>query len=388
MKYRYEKFGGIIASEDPPFLAFVDRNYMLELDLPASPLWTTGDESVGLLTAPTEVHFAITNKCSVGCPHCYMDGGKNDKGELDTAAMKKALDVLAEMQVFHVAMGGGEALERDDLFEIAGYARKIGMVPNLTISGLGLTPEIAQKLRIFGQINISIDGTGDLYGVFRKINHFETACKSFKLLIETGVPTGINCVIGRKNFNGIEDVFRLAKEMGLNEIEFLRFKPSGRGRDSYIENRTTHAQNITLAPLLSEFSNWYNITAKIDCSFIPMLCYHNPSDEVLESIAAYGCEAGNVLLGIRSNGKVSGCSFLEETGSTVFELPHIFQEDSKGFSMFRDWTNNATEPCKSCNYLSLCKGGCHAVSKFIFNDYSIPDPDCPIVVEYNSKQIK
>jgi hypothetical protein len=28
MKYRYENFGGIVASENPPFLAFVDRTYM------------------------------------------------------------------------------------------------------------------------------------------------------------------------------------------------------------------------------------------------------------------------------------------------------------------------------------------------------------------------
>jgi MoaA/NifB/PqqE/SkfB family radical SAM enzyme len=32
--------------------------------------------------------------------------------------LKRALDILANMKVFHVALGGGEALERDDCFEI------------------------------------------------------------------------------------------------------------------------------------------------------------------------------------------------------------------------------------------------------------------------------
>src|SRR5512135_3327463 len=132
MQYRYENFGGIISGQEPPFLAFVDRNYMRELGLKESEKWNTDDESVGRLSAPTEVHFAITNKCSAGCAHCYMGAGDADKGELDTASLKRALNILAEMKVFHIAMGGGEALEREDLFEVADYARRKGLVPNLT----------------------------------------------------------------------------------------------------------------------------------------------------------------------------------------------------------------------------------------------------------------
>ena len=139
LKYRFENFGGIIASENPPFLAFVDRNYMRELGLDKSGIWDASDETIGRLSAPTEVHFAITNKCSVGCPHCYMDAGKHDDGELDTASFKRALDILAQMKVFHIALGGGEALERRDLFEIAEYARRKGLVPNLTTSGSRIT---------------------------------------------------------------------------------------------------------------------------------------------------------------------------------------------------------------------------------------------------------
>jgi hypothetical protein len=151
MKYRFENFGGIIASENPPFLAFVDRNYMRQLGLGQSPLWDSSDESVGRLSAPTEVHFAITNKCSVGCPHCYMGAGEQDHGELDTASLKRALDILAERKVFHIALGGGEALERPDLFEIAGYARIKGLVPNLTVSGANITADVAKKMKVFGQ---------------------------------------------------------------------------------------------------------------------------------------------------------------------------------------------------------------------------------------------
>jgi radical SAM protein with 4Fe4S-binding SPASM domain len=383
IKYRYENFGGIISNESPPFLAFVDREYMRELGLGPSPLWEGADETVGLLSAPTEVHFAVTNRCSAGCAHCYMDGGERDRGELDTVSFKSALDILAGMGVFHIALGGGEALERDDLFEIAAYAREVGLVPNLTVSGLRITPEVAGKLKIFGQVNISMDGVGGLYGVYRGKNMFEEADRAFDFLNQAGVPTGINCVVGRENFDGLEALFRYSKKKKLNEIEFLRLKPSGRGQSLYMESRTTFEQNITLAPKLAKWSRKYKITAKIDCSFVPMYCYHRPPVEVLEGMATYGCEAGNVLLGIRSDGSVSGCSFLAGTGQTVFHLPAGYSDREGCFKQMRSWVDRAVEPCLSCEYLKICKGGCHGVSQYVTGNYDAPDPDCPRVVEYH-----
>jgi len=383
MKYRYEKFGGIIASEDPPFLAYVDRNYMRELALKETKLWDGADDAIGLLSAPTEVHFAITNKCSVKCPHCYMDAGNEDIGELDTFEMKKALDVLANMGVFHVAMGGGEALERLDLFEVAEYAREIGLVPNLTISGIGLNETLARQLKVFGQVNLSLDAVGNKSGVFRELHNFKIIDKAFSLLKDADVRTGINCVLGRRNFNQLESIFDYAAKKGIEELEFLRYKPAGRGKIFYESEKMYHYQNCALVPKLIKLSEEYKVTAKIDCSFIPMLCYHKPPIDKLRSMATYGCEAGNVLLGIRSNGQVSGCSFLEDTELTVFELTEQYANHHGPLSIHRNWIEQSPEPCKSCVYLSLCKGGCHNVSKAITGSYLTPDPDCPFVVDYN-----
>ncbi len=384
MKYRFENFGGIIAGQSPPFLAFVDRNYMRELGLGESPLWRSDDESIGLLSAPTEVHFAITNKCSAKCPHCYMGAGEKDQGQLDTDSLKRALDVLAEMKVFHVAMGGGEALERRDLFEIAEYARQKGLVPNLTISGLAMTSGIAEKMKVFGQVNVSVDGIGAGHAVFRGKDMFEVADKALDMLVAAGVPAGINCVLGRKNFDGIGELFEYSRNKELNEIEFLRFKPSGRAGQMYEEECTTYEQNISLTPLLAELSARHGIDAKIDCSFVPMFCYHRPPRKILESMATYGCEAGNVLLGIRSNGAVSGCSFMKSQGLSVFDLPSAFG-GQECFEKVRTWTQRASQPCRSCEYLDICKGGCHAVSEHVTGDFDSPDPGCPFVVEYRNK---
>ncbi len=158
MKHRLESFGGILALENPPMLVHVDRDFMRGLGYEHSPLWEKPE--AGLLSAPLEVHFSVTNACSLRCGHCYMDSGEKDAGEMPAEDFRKAIDLLAEMGVFHIALGGGEALERPDFFELASYVRSCGIVPNLTTNGLLMTRETAAKCSIFGQVNVSVDWTG------------------------------------------------------------------------------------------------------------------------------------------------------------------------------------------------------------------------------------
>ena len=385
MRHRYEAFGGIVASNDPPLLAFVDRQYMRELGLPASALWGDGREEIGRLCAPVEVHFACTNRCSLGCPHCYMDSGSEDPRTLDTERFKEALDALARMGVFHVALGGGEALEREDLFDLAAHARRIGLVPNLTTNGRRVTPETADRLRIMGQVNVSLDGVGESARTFRQGSDFETVNGALDLLLRAGVTAGINCVVGRDNFDGLPDLFRYAAEKDVSEIELLRFKPSGRAIALYERHRTTPAQNRSLYPVVQGLSERFGVKAKIDCSFVPMLCYHRPPRELLEAHCVCGCEAGNFLLGARSDGRVCGCSFLPVLDVTISQLPEAW-ESAPELRLYREWHVSAPEPCASCDYLQVCKGGCHAVALAVTGRLDAPDPDCPWVEERSERK--
>jgi radical SAM protein with 4Fe4S-binding SPASM domain len=385
LNYRFENFGGIIANNDPPFLAFVNRDYMRELGLGESELWNTSDESIGLLSAPTEVHFSITEKCSVRCQHCYVDAGSQTPGELDVESLRRALDILSEMKVFHIAFAGGDAMERPELFELAEYARSKCIIPNFTVSGINVNSEIAQKMRIFGQVNVSIDGVGDKYGALRPQGMFRIADKTVDLLVEAGVPTGINCLVTRSTFEGVEELFEYAKAKKANHISFLRFKPAGRAKRSYEKEKITHRQKMDFVPLLKKLSTKYNLNIKTDCSFMPMICYHRPPLETFETIASYGCEAGNVLMGMKSNGQIIACSFLNNAPHiSIFDLQSTLQNHNC-FEKIRNWPKTAVEPCKSCEYLNICKGGCHSVAEYITGSLYEPDPECPFVEEYKNK---
>ncbi|MBZ0254125.1 MAG: hypothetical protein K8I02_12365, partial [Candidatus Methylomirabilis sp.] len=54
-RVRYERFGGIVSTEAPPALLFVDRDWLRRAGRDGGPRWE-GDAEADALTAPTEVH--------------------------------------------------------------------------------------------------------------------------------------------------------------------------------------------------------------------------------------------------------------------------------------------------------------------------------------------
>ena len=94
MKARYESFGGLIRIETPPATIYVDKNYMRELGYPDSELWSVDSP---ILSAPIDVHFALTNRCPLECKYCYKLADKNYRGELSLAQVKEIIDVLEHL---------------------------------------------------------------------------------------------------------------------------------------------------------------------------------------------------------------------------------------------------------------------------------------------------
>lgn len=375
---RYESFGGIIATEDPPGLAFADRDFVRNITGNESPLWS--GRELRTLTAPVEAHYAITRSCTIGCPGCYMasvSGETPPVGE-NLEHAKKIIDTLSGMGVFHVALGGGESFLVPWFIELARYARASRMVPNVTTSGLAFTDTLLEECRIFGQVNVSMDGIGDIYSRTRPGGSFEEADGALRKLGEKGVRRGINCVITRENFNSLEDIVSYARRMGLADIEFLRYKPAGRGKELYRDMRLTPSQARDLLPVMKRLSRKYRVSLKLDCSFTPFICHHRPAKKVLEFFAIMGCDAGNWLIGVSPAGMVSPCSFVEGDVCAVSELPGIWKDDTT-FSVYRDWDRETKTACARCDYVSICKGGCHAVAKFVTGSSLEPDPECPFI---------
>lgn len=377
MRARYESFGGIVALDRPPATVYVDRAYMRELGYDESPLW---DVERSHLSAPTTVHFAITHQCPMNCRTCYNAAGEASAGELSTEEAKGVLDVLAQMRVFTVTFGGGEPLARPDVFELAEHARRLGLTPTTTTNGLYVDREIAQRCRAFSHVHVSIDGVGETYRAVRGVDGFEHAARALKLLKHSRVSVGVNCVVCRANFDHLEQLVRFMVRCGVRDVAFLRVRPSGRAGPWYEDMRLTPEQRVELYPLLKRLIKRYRLQAQVDCGMVPFICWHKPDEEMLRLFGVEGCVGANEVIEIRPNGQVRACGFATEIAGSAFDLPDFWHE-AQPFEQVRGRHRVVREPCRSCRYLALCRGGCQTVSAALTGDPKAPDPECPFVSE-------
>jgi len=126
MKVRPESFGGIIFDPEMKLTVYVDKEFMRKLGYSEFP-------EIDHLSAPEVVHVEVTRRCPLSCKHCYSAGNCR---ELTFSQMKELIDILADMDVFQIAFGGGEPFAREDFIEIARYAHDCDIVPNVTTNGI------------------------------------------------------------------------------------------------------------------------------------------------------------------------------------------------------------------------------------------------------------
>jgi len=292
---------------------------------------------------------------------------------------------MADAGVFHVALGGGEPFSRSDCLEIARYCREVGLVPNITTNGFYMTETLARECSVFGQVNVSMDAaTGPSQSV-RGHEGFAVGDRALRLLRGQDVSTGTNCVLTRYNYDHIPELVEYASGLGLSNILFLRFKPSGRALPLYGSNRLTPEQGRELVPLLIGLAGKTKVRLHVDCSFAPLVYCHEPDPTPCSFLSFLGCVAGDVLAGVTPAGRLNACSFCPDDAGPAERIGELWHA-SPHFDRFRRWPDHAPEPCRSCRYLQICRGGCHVVAESVTDDFGAPDPECPRVVSFATER--
>ena len=393
---RLEAFGAIVQLTRPRALVFVDRDRARALGLDGGAAWAApaadGVLDRAPLSAPLEAHLQLTNRCDAGCAGCYTGASAAaGAGEWGLAEWTRAIDALADAGVFHVALGGGESATLPWLGALADHARARGLVPNLTTSGLAGLDRLLPIADRFGQINVSIDGLGPTYAAVRGFDGFARADAAVRALRAIKRAIGINVVVTRANFDELPAIFAYARRRRLSEVELLRWKPAGRGAAVYDRLRCTDAQHRALLPTVLAAARRARIRVKLDCSYTPMIAHHDPGPAVLAQLAVYGCAGGDHLIGAKPSGAITACSFAApppprgDHRPTVTDLPAYWTQPD-AFGRFRTWREAAAEPCRTCAYLTQCRGGCRVVSAHA-GDVGAPDPECPRVVDFRSRDV-
>ena len=364
-RVRPEPFGAWVRLRDDTLVA-VDHRRAARLGVEPAAF------AEDYVSAPLEVHVAVTARCPVDCAGCYQSAS-TDGAHVPLQQLRETLAQLSEAGVFTVAFGGGEPLLRDDLGALGDEARALGLTPVVTTSGYGLTAARARALRSFAQVNVSHDGVQGGYEAVRGFDGVAVAERAIAVLRGEGIAVGINHVLTSANVDGVAAMIDHARTLGARELQLLRYKPAGRAASlEYLARRLTLAQCDALgetlratAPTLGE-----GFSVRVDCALVPLVSRSLPDAATLARFGVFGCEAGGHLGSVRRDGSAGGCSFDDAPGA-------------EGIAGFRAFVAAPPEPCASCSLRSVCRGGCKVVSRHLGQGFA-PDPECPRVIEHRA----
>ncbi|MGH9769815.1 MAG: radical SAM protein [Blastocatellia bacterium] len=324
-----------------------------------------------LPTAPESVHLQVNNVCNLRCPSCYVGLREDDDGSLPLERILSLIDEWAEMGVFQLALGGGEPLMSPKFAPVVRYARKRGIVPNVTTNGRLITEELLDETAGgLGELRMSLN---DAVSVNKALIEEKAA-----LLRARDTRFGFNLIVTRQNLDRLSELLRWALAQGAATINLIRPKPAPGNERWYQHNALTPADSARLASTLPRLEPHFSKTnLTVDCAF--SFLFHGWPAEELWARGVAGCAMGERFATVKWNGDVYPCSHLHGAEFNAGNVKHksfceIWQSGPV-FSRVRREIGQVSGACGACGHKAFCKG-CRAVMQRQTGDWLAADDEC------------
>ncbi|MGB0995815.1 MAG: mycofactocin radical SAM maturase [Acidimicrobiales bacterium] len=323
------------------------------------------------LDAPICLTWELTYACNLQCVHCLSSSGRRDPRELTTEECEAVIDELERMQVFYINIGGGEPTIRKDFWHLVRYAVDHGVGVKFSTNGSGIDAEVAEQLAEsdYVDVQISIDGAdAETNDHVRGAGSFATAVQAMEHLQAAGFEGfKISVVMTRHNIPQVDEFKAMADHYGA-QLRLTRFRPSGRGADSWEALHPTDQQQRELYHWLMDHPDVLTGDSFFHLSAL---------GEALPGLNL--CGAGRVVCLIDPVGDVYACPFVlhdEFLAGSVRDdggFQRVWQE-SDLFTELRE--PQSAGACASCGHFDACQGGCMAAKFFTGIPLDGPDPEC------------
>ena len=179
---------------------------------------------------PISIAFEPTTSCNLRCPECPsgLRSFTRPTGMLQEDIFKKTIDELAPTLLYLTFYFQGEPYLHPKFLEMVQYANTKKIYTATSTNAHYLTPENANKTVLSGlsRLIISIDGTTqetyEQYRIGGKLSKVIEGTKNIiaaKKNLQSSTPHVIfQFLVVRPNEHQIADVYKLAKELGVDEV--------------------------------------------------------------------------------------------------------------------------------------------------------------------------
>jgi len=343
------------------------------------------------------VVWNMGRRCNLRCIHCYA--GARDieyEGELTTAQGKTLIDDLADFGVPVILFSGGEPVMREDLPELAFYAKEKGLRAVISTNGTLITPE---KAKIFKDIDlsyvgVSLDGLRETNDKFRGMKGaFDAALEGIRNCQAEGIKVGLRFTMNKKNVQDIEGIFGLLEKEKIPRVCFYHLVYSGRG-SKMIEEDLSHEETRKAVDLIMDLTkDMFNrgiqeevltVDNHADGPYVYLRMLKEDPERAKEVYELLQMNEGN------STGIGIGCvSWDGAVHADQFWRQYVFGnvKERKFSEIWMDTSNHVmaglkdrkpllTGRCAKCKWLNICNGNFRARAEAYYGELWAPDPAC------------
>jgi radical SAM protein with 4Fe4S-binding SPASM domain len=303
------------------------------------------------------VVWNITNRCNLKCVHCYAKANSIQR-ELSTEDCKRIIDNLARSAIPLIIFSGGEPLMREDIFELVEYAKKRKIKSVLSTNGTLISEDIADDLKLFEYVGISLDGVR-IHDKFRGVEGaFKSAVKGLKIANEV-VLTGIRFTLTRYNFLELPDLIKIAREMEIPRFCVYHLVPSGNATFKDDVDNKTRRRAIDYLIREAEREEEMEILTVDNPSDGIYLYLQKKDDDILEFLKYRGGDSSGIRLAcVDCDGDLHPNQFwMDYKAGNLLEqeFGDIWSNDPL-FKMLREKEKYLRDRCGDCKFKRWCGG--------------------------------
>ena len=343
------------------------------------------------------VVWNCTRKCNLRCHHCYSSADDKDPVDILTTEQSKSfIRDLADFSVPVILFSGGEPLLRQDIFELARFARELGLRTALSTNGTLITDRTAAKIKnaAFSEVGISLDGIGANNDRFRgKEGAYEEALRGIRNSISSGLRVSLRLTITPSNYMEIPAVFDLAEREGVDRICFYHLAYVGRASGS-AKDDLNHSQTRAVVDLICDRTvDLYRRGLNKE-----VLTVDNHADGIYLYLKLKKQDPGHAekaLALLRANGgnnsgiRIGAVDELGNVHADQFWRHYSFGNIRQ--RKFSDIWLDTSDPlmrglknrrnllkgrCARCRYVEICNGNLRVRAEAVFGDVWAQDPAC------------
>jgi len=311
------------------------------------------------LEAPVYVNMDLTKHCNFRCFYCSIkDNSTIPISQLPPSHFMSILDRIAEAEVEDVSFFGGEPFLYPHIYELAYYAKKLGMTIGVITNGsLIKADDVKRVVAAFDAGTIALNGLNEVHDKMVGVTGaFDHAIQLIQSLIREGFEVAIDTVVSKSNLQNFDDFLTWIGQnlKGVEMVYINTFLAHDEINPSEVFDLEEFHQALSIIDkhvrgelhgklMLGESAPW--------CLFPKEFAY-----------LANSCSPGWRFAGIDAYGNVRMCSWSSVIVGNLLQTPlRTIWQSSEELRHYRSfsWSDRL---CTSCAARTYCLGGCHVTA--------------------------